>query len=231
MQETRVQSLGWKDTLEKGVVIHCSIPAWRIPWTEEPGGLQSMGCKELDTTERLTLWLSNGSGEPAPPVLVPKELQAAVWPHQVPPSFWVRFCHQETREESLRSRLHQDLPPAWSEVKVKVTQSCPTLCNPVHGILQARIQEWVAFPFSRGSSQPRDQTQVSCTVGRFFTSWATRETQEHWGGYPIPFPADLPDPGIKPGSSALQAVLYQLSYDPPAYPTGFCIILKLHHCK
>ena len=61
-------------------------------------------------------------------------------------------------------------------MKVKVTQSCPTLCKPtdytVHGILQARIQEWVAFSFSRGSSQPRDQTQVYCIAGRFFTSWA-----------------------------------------------------------
>ena len=43
------------------------------------------------------------------------------------------------------------------------------------GILQAGILEWVAMPFSRGSSQPRDQTQVSCTADRFFTSWATRE--------------------------------------------------------
>ena len=64
-------------------------------------------------------------------------------------------------------------------VKVKVAQSCLTLCYPmeytVHGILQARILEWVAFPFSRGSSQPRDRTQVSCIVGEFFTSWATRE--------------------------------------------------------
>ena len=60
-----------------------------------------------------------------------------------------------------------------SEVKVKVTQSCPTLCNPIdytiHGILQARILEWVTYPFS------------------------------------IPSPWDLPDPGIKPGSPALQA--------------------------
>ena len=50
-------------------------------------------------------------------------------------------------------------------MKVKVAQLCPTLCDPldymVHGILQARILEWAAFPFSRGSSQPRDQTQVS----------------------------------------------------------------------
>ena len=48
----------------------------------------------------------------------------------------------------------------------------------VHGILQARILEWVAFPFSRGSSQPRHWTQVSCIASRFFTSWATREAQE-----------------------------------------------------
>ena len=58
--------------------------------------------------------------------------------------------------------------------EVKVTQSCPTLCDPmdyaVHGLLQARILEWVAFPFSRGSSQPRDRTQVSSIAGGFFTS-------------------------------------------------------------
>ena len=52
---------------------------------------------------------------------------------------------------------------------LKVAQSCPTLCNPtdhtVHGILLARISEWVAVPFSRGSFQPRDRTQVSQTAG------------------------------------------------------------------
>ena len=64
---------------------------------------------------------------------------------------------------------------------MKVTQQCPTLCDPVdstvHGILQARVLEWVAFPFSRASSQPRDWTQVFRTAGGFFTSWATREPQ------------------------------------------------------
>ena len=52
----------------------------------------------------------------------------------------------------------------------------------VHGILQARILEWVAIPFSRGSSQPRNQTGVSCIAGGFFTSWATKEAQEYWSG-------------------------------------------------
>ena len=74
----------------------------------------------------------------------------------------------------------------------------------VHGILQARIQEWVAFPFSRGSSQPTDRTQVSRIAGRFFTSWATREAQEYWSGKPIPSPGDLSNPGIELGSPALQ---------------------------
>ena len=68
--------------------------------------------------------------------------------------------------------------------KSKVTQSCPTLCNPmdcsppgssVHGILQARILEWVAISFSRGSSQPRDRIWFSRIAGRRFNSWATRE--------------------------------------------------------
>ena len=66
------------------------------------------------------------------------------------------------------------------KVKVKVAQSCLTLCNPmdytVHAILQARILEWVAIPFSRGSSQPRDRTQVFHIAGGFFTSSATRES-------------------------------------------------------
>ena len=57
IQETWVQSLGQEDPLEKEVAAHSSIFAWRIPWTEEPGGLQSTGHKESDTTEPLALLL------------------------------------------------------------------------------------------------------------------------------------------------------------------------------
>ena len=71
-------------------------------------------------------------------------------------------------------------------MKMKVNVSCLTLCNAVdytiRGILQVRMLEWVAFPFSRGSSQPRDRTQVSRIAGEFFTSWAIREAQEYWSG-------------------------------------------------
>ena len=51
MRESWVQSLGWEDPLEKGMATHSSILAWRSPWTEDPDGLQSLGCKELDMTE------------------------------------------------------------------------------------------------------------------------------------------------------------------------------------
>ena len=72
------------------------------------------------------------------------------------------------------------------------TRLCPTLCDPkdcsppgssVHGILQARIPEWGAVSFSRGSSWPRDRTWVSCTAGRFFAVWAPGKPSEscgHW---------------------------------------------------
>ena len=69
-------------------------------------------------------------------------------------------------------------------LKSEVSQSCPTLCDPmdcslsgfsVHGIFQARVPEWFAFSFSRGSSRPRDRTQVSRIAGRHFTLWAIRE--------------------------------------------------------
>ena len=80
--------------------------------------------------------------------------------------------------------LEASLTVKWSEVKV--AQLCPTLCNPKdytgHGILQARILEWVAFPFPRGSSQPRDRPQVSHIAGRFFTGWAIREAQKYQSG-------------------------------------------------
>ena len=74
-------------------------------------------------------------------------------------------------------------------VCVLVARSCLTLCDPVdpsppgssvHGLLQARTLKWVAIPFSRGSSPPRDRTWVSCIAGRFFTVWVTREAHQRY---------------------------------------------------
>ena len=98
----------------------------------------------------------------------------------------------------------------------EVTQSCLTLCNPMdcslhgsslRGILQARVLEWVAISFSRGSSQPRDWTQVSCILGRCFNLWATREARA-----PKPlvkekeFPISGLDSGIVTGPTLVLAI-------------------------
>ena len=77
--------------------------------------------------------------------------------------------------------------PNNSASESEVAQLCPTLCNHmdcslpgsfIHGIFQARILEWIAISFSRGPSQPWDQTPVSHIEGRCFTVWATREAQQ-----------------------------------------------------
>ena len=118
---------------------HCSILAWEIPWTEEPGGLQSVGSQRVG--------------------------------HD-----WVTLTH------SLITHL-----AGPSEMKVLVTHSCQILCahtgcsppgSSVHGISQARILQWVVILSSRGSSQPRDWTCISCIVSGFFIIWATRPLAE-----------------------------------------------------
>ena len=123
------------------------------------------------------------------------------------------------------------------KVKVKVTQSCPTLCDPmdstVHGILQARVLEWVPFPFSRGSSQPRDRiqvsriawefftslpsqprdrTQVSCIAGGFFASWATREAKNTGVGIHALLQQIFPTQESNWGLLHRRRILYPLSY-------------------
>ena len=75
------------------------------------------------------------------------------------------------------------LSPKESEVTQSYLTLCDHMdynlpCSSVHGIFQARVLEWVAISFSRGSSWPRDRTWVSCIVGRGFTVWANREVQK-----------------------------------------------------
>ena len=139
MQETRVRSLGWEDPLEKEMVTHSSILAWRIPWMEEPGRLRSMGSQRVGhdwATSLLSLL----------------------------------YIYREKDRGRDRERA----------------KSCLTLCNPmdcslsgssVPGILRATILEWIAIPFSWGSSWPRDQTRVSCIADRFLTGWVTGKAQ------------------------------------------------------
>ena len=108
--------------------------------------------------------------------------------------YWKRTCyfmlHKSLQNIKKTSKLFSQYLVCKTHVCVYVcvlvAQSCLTLCksmdcsppgSSVYGILQARILEWVAIPFSRGSSWTRDQTWVSCIAGRFFTIWATREAR------------------------------------------------------
>ena len=98
---------------------------------------------------------------------------------------WRAIDHQVAKRGHDWSDLaHMQAFLSLVKVKVVVAQSRPSLCDPnnyspsgsaAHGTLQARILEWVAIPFSTGSSWPRARTWVSCIAGRFFTVWATRE--------------------------------------------------------
>ena len=100
---------------------------------------------------------------------------------QNPPGAWRMKEAERPRptqwEEGEAWNPHNSINTYWKSESHSVMSDCDPMDYTVHGILQARILEWVAFPFSRGSSQPRDQTQVSCIAGRFFTSWATKEAQ------------------------------------------------------
>ena len=110
-------------------------------------------------------------------------------------------------------------------------------CSPPGSSVQARLLEWVAIPFSRGSSWPRDWTQVSCLAGRFFTNWARREAQTKnrkvtsdslwphglYGAWNSPSQNTglgnllllwgiFPTQGLNPGHSHCRQILYQLSH-------------------
>ena len=103
----------------------------------------------------------------------------------------------------------------WSEMKA--TQPCLTLWDsmnyPVHGILQARILEWVAFPFSRASSQPRDRAQVSCIAGGFLTSWAIGKPKDTGVGSLSLLQWIFQTQELNQGLLHCKWILYQLSYD------------------
>ena len=176
---------------------HSSILAWRIPGTEEPGEMLSMGSHRVGHD-----WSDLAAAAAA------REDFTRMFAHLL---FRVTYryvsLHRYTGHSKRAGTVSfilaflRDL--AWffpctgytavneimqevktvSSMKVLAAQSCPTRepmdyslsGSSVHGILQLRTVEWVAIPFSREPSQPRDRTQVSHIAGRFFTIWATRE--------------------------------------------------------
>ena len=148
----------------------CWRRLFRVPWTARrsisPKGSQSQ------------IFIGRTDAEAEAPVLWPPDVKS-----------WLTGKYPDAGKDCMQKEKGATGWDGWidsMDMWVKVTQSCPTLCDPmdytVHGILQASILEWVAFPFSRGSSQPRDRTQASYFAGGFSTSWATRKAQAYWSG-------------------------------------------------
>ena len=152
MPETHVQSLGGEDLLEKDIAIHSSILAWRVPWTEEPGGLWSIGSQRVGhdwvtnhahMQEKLFLELSLG-------FLGLLSFTSSFLHFKIN----IHICCLGFPGSSIGKESNCN-----ARMQVLFTKQCSTLCDPmncnstgssVHGILQARILEWVAIPFSRG---------------------------------------------------------------------------------
>ena len=186
MWETWVWFLSWEVPLEEGMATHWSILTWRIPWTEELARLQSMKSQRVGHD-----WATKHSTAHRPVLQYFIPNRKNHWNPQVGQmritceilkytDFW---CLPQTiKSESLKwdpgiSILRSNLFASIYESRSVVSDSLQP-----HGLLQARILEWVVFPFSRESSQLRDRTQVSHIAGGFFISWATREAQEYWNG-------------------------------------------------
>ena len=243
--------------VEKAMASHSSTLAWKIPWTEEPGRLQSMGSLRVRHDWATSLFFSpscigEGNGNRLQCSCLENPRDRGAWWAAVygVAQSWTRLKRLSSSSSGLSGSMWNlccamwDLCSAWALPRGStLLSSCgeraqlshgmwnlsppagieptspalegeflttrppgksPTwlfnqssstfnsftslsrvwLCDPmdcsplgssVHGILQARILEWVAISFSRGSSRPRDQTQVSCIAGRCFNLWATRE--------------------------------------------------------
>ena len=163
MQKTQVLSLGWEDPLEKDMATHSSILSWRIPWTEEPDGLQSTGLQKSRTLTWVQFSHSVVSDPQRPHGLQPTR---PLHPWEFPGKSTGVGCHCLLRDfsegygkamEHGKSWKHPFLLSFLSYTRRKwseVAQSCPTLGDPVdcslpgfsvHGILQARTLEWVAI--------------------------------------------------------------------------------------
>ena len=169
MQETWVQSLGWEDPLEEGIASHSSILAWRIPWTEEPGGLQSMELQKVvedwvtkHTRGDLILGSPNCEIMKLCVLLYLTELQQEYGEN---PSSVVTLSFMFTTAcvcAYMCVCAHMQSVQLWDPM------DCSLPGSSVHEIFKARILEWVAISFSRGSFQPRRGTHLSCVscIGR-----------------------------------------------------------------
>ena len=183
MWETWVQPLGWEDPLEKEMATHSSTLAWRIPWTEEPGGLQSTGLQSGTQLSDFTFTslVSLPRVQIPMPFLSYNNQNYPIVKYPVEGKKIPLRENQHARSGHLRMSIFSQCYCCHL-----VARLCLTLCDrmgysppgsSVCRISQARRLEWVAIAFSTGSSQPRDWTCISCLGRWILYRWATREAQ------------------------------------------------------
>ena len=182
-QETQVQFSCWEDPMEKGMATHSSILVWRIPWTEEPGRLQSMGSQRVWDN-----WVINN-------------FTFIVYLH---------YCDSFRRTAKwfvfmLTYTFFQIVSVIGHYAAAESRQSCPTLCDPIDGsppgspvpgTLQARTLGWVTISFSNAWKWKVKVKSLS-RVWLFATPWTAAfqapppmgfSRQEYWSGVPVPSP-------------------------------------------
>ena len=233
VQETQVRSLGGEDPLEEGTATRSSVPAWRIPWTEEPGGLPSTELQEWDTTERLTL--STNSAVTWREILfyyvhlMIFQLEDCIYNIAL-----VSAIHQhESDNENMARWINLQIKPDGSPMCwCHETRPCFLFLilfsfNMTQNHLKILLAEggkrvilisvfasngkayacWDAKPLSQSTTVPTVARQAPVSMGC--------PRQEDWSGWPCPPAGDLPDPGNQPASllfPALQAHSLPLSH-------------------
>ena len=188
MWETWVQSLSQEDPLEKAIVTHSCILSWRIPWTEEPGRLQSMGSQRVRHN-----WATNTHPQRNFCKWNSREGEVAVF---LSCSFQRRRCLSQ-----------------YLSLQLSLFSVCLSLS---HSFSLFPFLSCIVSALLLKSSFLRSKVKVkslSC-VQLFATPWTVAykvppsmefSRQEHWSGLPFPSPGHLPDPGVEPVSPALQA--------------------------
>ena len=180
-QETRIRSLGWEEPLEKRMTTRPSILAWKIPWTGAWHATIHGVAKSQTQLRGKQFYFFFLHFQMLPKTLLHTKANPGTWDLSFPPALGkthlgyhpitssvthvLRIYADHCRE----SEVAQSRPTHWD------CMDCSLPGSSIHGFFQARVLEWVAISFSRGSSQPRDRTQVSCIAGRSFTIWTPRE--------------------------------------------------------
>jgi len=221
MWETWVRSLGWEDPLEKEMATYSSILAWRIPWTEDPGRLQSMGSQRVRHALEMTKLFST-----ADHVLFPYSVGFTTWPYR-------SVCHLTWWATSPCGMHIFRLP--WH--LTFLVHSCIGVFFYWHIVFWFPPHATVSHSYSvlnpllfslqtLSSAVMLCRAYVLSCVWLFVTLWAIARQaplsvgfsrQEYWSRLPFPSPGDLPDPGIEPPSSVSPALQ---ANSIPAEPSG-----------